>query len=412
MSSNLVSDGIAKFLRTSDPGVLCIRGKWGTDKTYTWDHGLKEAERTKNLGLRSYSYVSLFGVNSLDDLKATVFAHVVPLEGGVPKPNLETIDKFISKIGPWRRLVGLFHQYGTVRSQVGSIISAFSFMQIHHQIVCIDDLERRGKGLQIGDVLGLVSFLREQQSCKVVLILNDEQLEEMQQFQTYLEKVVDVSLTFQPTPSEAADIAIGGKDDLGKRIAERCVSLGIANIRVIRRIEGYVRAIQPMLQGFDPEVFNSAIGAIVLFCWSHDQPDEAPTLEFLTTRKAKSVFGLTRNGELSEKEVAWNTLLDSYGYRWTDDFDLALIEGIKNGYFDPGVIERLGSEMNRSVTATKGSGSFGEAWSLYHDSFDDNQEQVLDAMYASFMNNYMYITPKNLNDTASFSKSWGARRRQ
>ena len=51
-----------------------------------------------------------------------------------------------------------------------------SFLTIRDQIVCIDDLERRGQRLAVGGVLGLVSFLREQRACKVVLILNDEAL--------------------------------------------------------------------------------------------------------------------------------------------------------------------------------------------------------------------------------------------
>jgi hypothetical protein len=44
------------------------------------------------------------------------------------------------------------------------------FSAIRNQIVCVDDLERRG-ALPVKDVLGLISYLREQRSCKVVLLL-------------------------------------------------------------------------------------------------------------------------------------------------------------------------------------------------------------------------------------------------
>jgi KAP family P-loop domain len=310
----------------------------------------------------------------------------IALDRGVRKADLNSLDEFISSnIGPWRKLAGLFQQSGYAKS-ASNVANALSFLTIRKQIVCIDDLERCGKGLDVSDVLGLTSFLRQQRSCKIILVLNDEQLkaEQKQWFESYLEKVVDVSLTLQPTPSESIAIAIRGTDDLSMRIAERCTSLGIANIRVIRRIERYVHAIRPMLQEFEPEVFHAAIGSIALFCWSHDQPDEGPTLEFLTTKKAKSVFGLTtEDRELPEKEAAWNALLEAYGYRYTDDFDLALIKGIKDGYFDPSEIKRLGSEANQKVIASKADGSFEQAWSGYHDSFDDNQDgQLRDAGWA------------------------------
>src|SRR5262249_3975117 len=205
VSVQLVNGEITKFLSTAEAGVLCIRGKWGVGKTYTWDRALEEAQRAKKVGVHRYSYVSLFGVDSIEDLKSAVFENVVTLGSGVRKADLNTLDEFISSnIGPWRKLARLFQQSGLVRSYAGGAAGALSFLTIRNQIVCIDDVERRGKGLDIGDVLGLTSFLREQRSCKIALILNDERLdpEQKQRFEGYLEKVVDVSLLFQPTPSE------------------------------------------------------------------------------------------------------------------------------------------------------------------------------------------------------------------
>ena len=82
------------------------------------------------------------------------------------------------------------------------------FALVRDYLVCLDDFERRGDNLNPRDVLGLVSFLREQRNCKVALILNDARLgdEERREFEAHLEKVVDVSLVFRPTPAEAAAI--------------------------------------------------------------------------------------------------------------------------------------------------------------------------------------------------------------
>jgi hypothetical protein len=74
------------------------------------------------------------------------------------------------------------------------------------------------------------------------------------------------------------------------------------------------------------------VGSITLFSWSHDQPKEAPSLAFLKG-KTRDKFGLQRKEEMPPNEAAWNSLLDAYGYMWTDDLDLVLMEGVCDGYF-------------------------------------------------------------------------------
>ena len=49
-------------------------------------------------------------------------------------------------------------------------------LPICNQIVCIDDIERAGHGLDITDILGLASSLRERKNCKIVLLFNEDSL--------------------------------------------------------------------------------------------------------------------------------------------------------------------------------------------------------------------------------------------
>ena len=64
------------------------------------------------------------------------------------------------------------------------------FLFVREQIICFDNLERAGKGLAAKDVLGLITFLKEQRRCKVVMLLNQEALEEVagQDFRTRTRK--------------------------------------------------------------------------------------------------------------------------------------------------------------------------------------------------------------------------------
>ncbi|MCK1655131.1 hypothetical protein IVA88_27325 [Bradyrhizobium sp. 149] len=410
MSTKLVREQIAKFLARKDPEVLCLRGKWGVGKTFAWSRGLELAHQAKTIKLQRYSYVSLFGVNSLDELKFAIFENVTTLSNGVVKADVNTLDDFVnSKIGSWRKLTKLAQAVPIVRSVIGGdATSLVSFMTIRDQIICIDDLERKGQKLDISDVLGLISYLREQRNCKVVLILNDEKLDgdAKKTFGNNLEKVVDISLVYRPPAVEAVKIAISETDDISRFIAEKCVALGITNIRVIRRIVRSVRDIEPMLNEFDPEVFRMVVASIALFCWSHDQPEEAPPLEFLENR-TRDKFGLRKRAEIPPAEAAWNALLDSYAYTWTDELDVELIGGIRAGYFDPDEIKKRAGLLNEKILATRADGSFESAWRRYHDSFGNDEPQVLDELRASFMKNVKYITPTNLSGTVSLFKELG-----
>ena len=73
MSVEIIKKEIARFLNCETPEVMAIKGKWGTGKTYTWNEFLKESQQNKKIKLKTYSYVSLFGINSLDDFKYAIF---------------------------------------------------------------------------------------------------------------------------------------------------------------------------------------------------------------------------------------------------------------------------------------------------------------------------------------------------
>ncbi len=410
MSTKLVREEIAKFLKRAAPEALCIRGRWGVGKTYAWAKGLEEAAKTSDgVALKHYSYVSLFGVNSLADLKFAIFENTTSLEGGVKKADLGTLKDYLSKLGGWRGIAGIAQSIPFFKNWTGGDIPGLiAFMTVRDMIVCIDDLERRGKGLEVNDVLGLISYLCEQRNCKVALILNDEKLGDggRKEFDSQLEKVVGASLVYEPGAEEAATIGFPAQDDLNKAMAERSDTLGITNIRVMKRVASFAGELKTLLQPYDPQVFTTALGSVVLFCWANDQPEDAPSIDFLKS-KTMGTFGLQREEQVPPKEAAWNALMEAYGYTWTDEFDLELLASVKRGYFDPEAIKKHAVPLNAKILASKADGSFEEAWRKYHDSFADDTDAVLDGLNASFMRNFMYITPTDLNSTVSLFKDLG-----
>ncbi len=216
----------------------------------------------REVGLSRYSYVSLFGVASLETLKSSIFENMEFLlpQGAAGFDWMVSGGNTILKHG--KKLVGV----AGALPKVGDAISKgqpLLFTAIRNQIVCIDDLERRGD-ITVKDVFGLISYLREQRGCKVVLLLNQSKLDEnpegAREFSDYFEKVIDTKLVFSPTAGEAVAIAIDGKDELSRLIAEHCEKLQISNIRVIKKIERLIRIVAPLVQRFDPEITRQRRG--------------------------------------------------------------------------------------------------------------------------------------------------------
>jgi hypothetical protein len=199
---------IQRFVSNPASEVLCITGKWGVGKTFAWNQNLQRAKDTVELA--RYSYVSLFGLSSLDELRTAIFANTVPRDAIGQKPDLSTFkDSFGTVLEFWRSVIN-WVKFAPGLGNLSSVASKIGFLSIRNQIVCIDDLERAGKSLRTIDALGVASFLKEQRDCKVVFLLNDEALEgdEQKDFRAQLEKVADTVLRFEPTPEESAEIGV------------------------------------------------------------------------------------------------------------------------------------------------------------------------------------------------------------
>jgi hypothetical protein len=70
-------------------------------------------------------------------------------------------------------------------------------------------------------------------------------------------------------------------------------------------------------------------------------------------------------------------------------------------------VRKAASELNSKIEAGNLDASFTSAWRMYHDSFDDNQEEILDTLHKAFMDAAQYITPMNVSSTITLFKELG-----
>ncbi|OOY14323.1 hypothetical protein [Thioclava sp. DLFJ4-1] len=405
MSLKLISEELDRFLSNPEPEVLCLRGGWGVGKTFLWNQRLDTADKEGIAALDAYSYVSLFGLKNLAELRLSVFQNCQSLNGSKRKRGVRDLESYVNNTVGWRSKIGLLKAVPFVGNlSDDDAASLLSSVLSQKQFVCIDDIERRGSGLGVKEVLGYASFLKEEKRSKVVILLNEGELGDKgaEEFQQHGEKVVDISLTMKPTASEAVRIAFPKPSDLQQKVAERCVALSISNIRVIRRAEKVCQAIMPQLSRDGAPLVDSVISSLVLFSWARDQPNEAPSHDFLAKIDAVSIFReyTKEDDQEPDEELAkWMPMLEAYGYGESDAVDVALMKSVRDGYFDPVALEPLLNEWRDRFENIEADSAFSKAWSVYHNSFDNNQSEVLDGLYDAFKENFDHISVVNVLGT-------------
>lgn len=412
MSAALVIEEIRRFLASEKAEVLCVKGRWGVGKTYAWRHYLHEARRDKTLHATKYSYVSLFGLNSLDDVRYAIFEGTVAPAKALTGPDIESVGDLLEKgksLGRrargWAQPVfSIFNAGG-----VGDMIARSAFLLVRNQLICLDDLERAGAGLSVRDLLGLVSFLKDQRQCQVVLLLNDEAIEgeDGEQFKRLLEKVVDTAVLFAPSPTEAAAIAVEGDDAVSNQLRSGVVTLGITNIRVIKKIERLAQQLAELLPDAHEMVLSQGITACMLGGWAVYEPAQAPSLDFL--RDYNSLLAAMREREDGPEDevVRWRDRLDAMPYGATDDFDTAIFDAAEAGYFNATRLRDEASKLQGRIEREGRVNPLAMAWNRYREALTDDDEVVIDAIEQGARESLAITDSLNMNATIAFLREQG-----
>lgn len=303
MSTALVEVEIARFLASSTPEVLCLRGKWGVGKTYSWNAFLQRAKEQRDIKLEKYAYVSLFGLDTLNRVRLEIFENSVETKNIGIEPSIESLKSNTTAVAKQlgRRSLWLLQTMPIAKGYL-PVAESLSYLWVSRTVICIDDLERKGSSLPMRDVLGLISQLRDKKHCKIILIFNDDALDdnEKKEFALYSEKVVDISLEFAPDASDCARIALTGKTQYDARLRDYCVALGISNIRIIKKIERLVHRVVPQLINFNSKVLDQAVQSLAVLGWCFFSKVGAPTIEFLRDKRQKDFIGLRKEAEVTD----------------------------------------------------------------------------------------------------------------
>ena len=192
-----------RFASSKQSGAIVFQGKWGTGKTYFWRTKVVKPYLEKPWR-KKYSYVSLFGIDSLEGLRTAIFQATKEFDHDLRNKWW----RFIHPRWVWWRVSGWLPDLVAsadipyVSDGIAKPFNRLNFLLVRNRLVCFDDIERRGAGLALRDVLGLVSHLVEEKNCRVVVILNTDALGgDTALWEEHKEKVFLSEISYSPSPS-------------------------------------------------------------------------------------------------------------------------------------------------------------------------------------------------------------------
>lgn len=388
MSVSKVKSALVDFVKGEKDRAIVLKGDWGTGKTHLWKQVVLESR--DSFHKRNYSYVSLFGLNSLKDLKKSIYenkvyrerAHIASDESSFEE-NLKDIS---GRFAGWmRKGSSLFNDVSAMGVKgIGPIVESLQFIRVTDTIICLDDFERKGSGLHDREVLGLISLLVESKKCRVVMLLNDGTLKSGDDFFAYHEKVFDYEVTFNPSINESVSLIFGSGSNFHTILAKNVTKLEVNNIRLLKKIDYFVGLIEKALQGCNEYIIEQALLILPLAILAkYGGNSSKVNIDFILTHGHSRRTPLPDRDATSEDdevvriEAEKTTFLQEYGFMRCSEFDLAIINIVKKGYADEDLIKKVVEEIEREILHNKDVALLRDAWKIYNSSFQDNESQVL-----------------------------------
>lgn len=406
MSQEKVESVIEKFVQDSRNDLLIIKGNWGVGKTFFWHKTIKEFSSQGKVGHKNYSYVSLFGIDSFETLKNLITANQIISES-IGKDSDLSFSVMFSKL---KNLLKFGEKSPFLRNYSGGLISELGFYFVRNALICFDDLERTSSKIDVQDILGLASFLKEQRNCKIVFILNDEKLSNKENFSKSNEKISDLEIKFAPLADEAFSYIFNEPHPYSELIKFCCLTLEIKNIRILQRINRFIETLIPFIKDIETIIAEDVIRSIILFVYCYyNEEGNSPSLEIVEKFDTfNHIIRKQDNEKVADEEVNWYEFFKKYDYRGTNEIEKNLIMFVKNGYLDEEVFRKQIEIRNQEIIQQKGVDKYKQAWKLYTESFKDNEQEFIEKLFLGFSLNINNLDMRQLKETVSLLREFEA----
>lgn len=215
--------------------AVMINGEWGSGKTYFWNNKLRSRLEAITVNEKRYKtiYMSLYGINSLEEISKKIFIETNPM---ISKSLKRFIDTREGNLIPEYVKTGLdmANLFGSMHFSSDKVDFSKLFA-IDDKILCFDDLERAN--VDVIDILGYINNFVEHDGIKTILICNESEL----------------ATKFKNTNLELKTlIATVMLDKEGKLVPKQ------DETKVEEDKEGYIKPLVNLLQEKVTEIFDKA----------------------------------------------------------------------------------------------------------------------------------------------------------
>lgn len=376
-----LDEQLLRFLKDKSLKVAVIKGEWGIGKTYFWRKFLKSSKR--DLDFRAYSYISLFGAKDISDLKHQVIANFEILDSKGIEKDFE-VFKPIYRILKSVKIPFL--------SSTGFINELIEAKLLENLLICIDDLERKEKSISVSSVLGFISQLKEEKSCKFILIYNDQKIDEeiKEKIGEYREKIVDIEITYRPNIVDS--LSIIWPEGCPQYVNETFHVLGLNNLRIMQRVKWTLEYFRNEIAAKYPNLLQAFETKCTILTVLYHAYSTSFTLDEILSTSFLSVLMMK-----DEKEKKRFDVLKKLNFIPVEQ-DSVIAEYLINGYVDFAAFHNLLAEKNERYRLDDINKRHGEIWHKYYSTFVTSQDKYIELETDFLKDNFKDL---GLNDVSS-----------
>jgi hypothetical protein len=357
-------ENFLELLADDENHVIALAGKWGTGKSHLWREVQAISPDEK---VQAAVYVSLFGVSSIAELKLKIAQGVLPkLQSGGATESIK------NGLAGLKKVLQGFHSGFSALDELALIAAP---MMIKGRFIVIDDIERKHEKLSIDEILGFIDDCVQNHGCRILLILNSDQLADKKLWEQFNEKVIDRELRLDTSPSEAFEIAAQlTATPYAAQIKPAVEACRITNIRIIRKI---IRVVNRLLAGrgqLPLELLSRIIPSTTLLSAIYYKGlDDGPDFDFVLSPASTLGGRLMRTAKKDVEETPeqkarerWLLLLDKLGILGTDEFELLVVDHLKSGLMEYSAVDQIFDRYLREARELTMRGKVEEFFRRYH----------------------------------------------
>lgn len=183
-NNDMIVKSLKEYVQDSKTSyAVLMTAPWGAGKTYFAKHTL--CKRLEKVGNKKIYYISLNGIKDINQIAKEVFYNL-ELFKEAASTTIDILQTALSDIVPLLSNIKL--------KKITTFIKDYP-ATLSDCVLIFDDYERCE--CKHAELLGYINHLVEHNSCKVIIIANEDQIKEKAEYKTLQEKVIGYTLKFE-----------------------------------------------------------------------------------------------------------------------------------------------------------------------------------------------------------------------